>query len=471
MFCRQINIFSLIVLILLMNSAFTIRTENHLASTSWTVDEGVYHQLGLETKINPFYYNTITFADDHQKAHPQAPRLPDYFYQPLFKHPPVFPWFMALSFQIFGETPKAAIVPSALFGSLLILIGYLFGRLFFNEGIGLFTAFALWLDPNNIICSQKIWMETTLSFFTLLTLYFFAYGLKHRRDFFFILSGVASGLAALTKYPGLLGTGIIVAYAFFFEPRLFKNKKFVRGIILPVVLLLPWVMWNFYVFGFNLWLIELHLTPQRILAAAAIITGFWGIGFFLRRKTPRQASPDHNPDQQEESTPADRIRHYLLLFYGLLFFLALSPQLHDLFFLDHIPFVTWYGGRFQHPLFYFGRMIEFSGLYIFAFIPFFLRQDKIPADEIFLRLAVVIFFAFYILWGNFQSRYVLVLPPLLLVLAIKYVADLYERISRSAHDGLRWLGWTALSCLLLFFFLKTSYINFLVSYPNDMCYF
>ena len=86
------------------------------------------------------------------------------------------------------------------------------------------TTFFLWADPVSIICSQKVWMESVLSFFTILSIYLFAYAVQRHKDIYFLFAGISAGLAALTKYPGFLALIIILSYALGYERRLLKIK-------------------------------------------------------------------------------------------------------------------------------------------------------------------------------------------------------------------------------------------------------
>ena len=122
---------------------------------------------------------------------------------------------------------------------------YLLGAAVYNERIGILAAILIWIDPVTIICSQKVWLGTTLAFFSVLAVYLFICGLKYHNENFFLLSGIAVGLALNTKYTGILVIFAIVFYVLFYHRALFKSKKFLLSLALPFVLLLPWVFWNF----------------------------------------------------------------------------------------------------------------------------------------------------------------------------------------------------------------------------------
>ena len=240
------------LLIVLMASAFVIRVDNFRKSRAYTIDEIVYYQLARGLVQTPVRYNTREYAAFLAAEQPEILPLPAYFTAPLFKHPPVFPFLVAQSLRVFGDRPLSGVYVAAGFGVLLILLGYLLGRLFFNESVGMWAAFVLWLDPVNIICSQRVWMETTLSFWMLLGLLLFGAAVKYARGNYFIYSGVAVGLAGLTKYPGLLMTLVFVLYGLVERDVCFRNRKFWLGLALPFLLLLPWFYWNGMVYGWGI---------------------------------------------------------------------------------------------------------------------------------------------------------------------------------------------------------------------------
>ncbi len=138
---------------------------------------------------------------------------------------------------------------SLLMGALMIPMIYFLGVMIADRKVGALAALLLWLDPVSIICSQKVWMDTSVAFFTLLAVVFFVYALKSSNDWFFIFCGVASGLAVNTKYTGILITFVMIIFAAFYRKDLFANKKFQLSLVLPILLLLPWFFWNYRVYG------------------------------------------------------------------------------------------------------------------------------------------------------------------------------------------------------------------------------
>ncbi|OGX39660.1 MAG: hypothetical protein A3D87_00900 [Omnitrophica WOR_2 bacterium RIFCSPHIGHO2_02_FULL_50_17] len=458
---------------LLTISAFLIRLENFKNSPARSIDEIVYYRMGkqiLQEGISG--YNTIPYG--REMAATGRP-LPPYFFEPLFKHPPLFTFLITLSMKIFGPLLVSAEYISLLFGVFLIPLVYILGALLFNRRIGLLSAFFLWIDPVTIICSQKVWMETTVAFFTLLSAVFFAKGIKSNSDWFFILSGLSSGLAVNTKYPGILITVAFVFYASFYDKDLFCNRKFQISLALPFFSLLPWMYWNYRVYG-------LKSIPQHeeINALFKIFPAKWTLVFlvgiiltavlWLKERFSHQGNAARPATEPLPPSSLKKISILFLLFLGI--FLR-DNLLHSLQF-NHLPFVSWAGGVIYaggSSLFYIGRLIEYSFLYALAFIALLIYRSGHDPEVALLRSSAFIILIFYIMWGNYQSRYILAAIPFLVILGVHFWTENFEK-ARSLKSRLVYVlgagGWTA---VMIYTVAKTYAIDLLLSYPNDMCYF
>tara|TARA_Y100000031_G_C8003112_1_gene284529 strand:+ start:24 stop:602 length:579 start_codon:yes stop_codon:yes gene_type:complete len=167
------------------------------------------------------------------------------------------------------------------------------------------------------------------------------------------------------------------------------------------------------------------------------------------------------------------LRRSLVLICGVLFVCILWKYICSSLRLTSIPMTYWIGGRFNHPFFYFGRPIEFSFLYFLAFASFFVYSDKRVDDGVILYLSSIIVLLFYLLWGNYQTRYILAAMPFLIIIGVSFWQELFEKCASLSVKNYN-LGLPCrifLVSLLVYIFIKTSYLNFLVSYPHDMCYF
>ena len=153
-----------------------------------------------------------------------------YYDEPLFHRPYGFPYILMLSHRIFsGGEPYlalkttarskkgrvysknadktwfsqfyAAIIPF-IFSLLFILATYLLAKHLFSEKIALISAFLISISPIEILCSQKIWADTALSFFVILTVLLFFLARERNNMILSFLAGIACGIAILIKQSG-----------------------------------------------------------------------------------------------------------------------------------------------------------------------------------------------------------------------------------------------------------------------------
>ena len=84
--------------------------------------------------------------------------------------------------KVFGVTLLSAFYIALLFGVLIIPVTYCLGALAMNRKVGLLASLFISMDPMTIISSQKVWMDTAIAFFVVLSLYYFAKGLKTNKN-------------------------------------------------------------------------------------------------------------------------------------------------------------------------------------------------------------------------------------------------------------------------------------------------
>ena len=118
--------FIFLMLGLLTVSAFFIRLENFKNSELRSIDEIVYYRMAKQVLDEGLSgYHTIPFGEELAA---QGRPLPEYFHQPLFKHPPVFTFLSVVSMKIFGPKLISAEYISLLLSVLMIPLIYLLGQ-------------------------------------------------------------------------------------------------------------------------------------------------------------------------------------------------------------------------------------------------------------------------------------------------------------------------------------------------------
>jgi 4-amino-4-deoxy-L-arabinose transferase-like glycosyltransferase len=422
----------------------------------FTFDEGLYAELLAEQlRDDPTDYSTQK-AYQHLTA--QGNRLPQYLDRPLFKHPPLYCYLIALSYSFFGSSMAAAVAVSLVFGVAMIGVIFLLGKVLYDDRVGIFSALFLTLDPVHWICSGKVWMETTMSFFMLLSIFFFVLGMNKKPYFF--LSGVSIGLAVLTKYPGILPLFVIISYVFLFERKIFRTKEFWLSSLLCFLVFLPWIIWNVRVYGgFRQAFIAPHGTPGHwagLLSHYKTILGLFFIagGLLLFVATGLKL----------------KSRKWLTVpLVGLLLgFLGISSAgqavIRNALAWDPKIVVGWSNPFADGPwYFYIQRLPELSPFYLLSFCSVLMLSLKDKRD-IFLIWCSAAILAFFIFWGNYQSRYALPAVPFLLILAARFLVWSYDRLETLFPR-------IALIVMGIYFVLKTVRVDLLLSVRPDFGYF
>lgn len=213
-------------------------------------------------------------------------------------HPPLFYWMTALSFKLFGVNEFAARFISALLGVGTICLVFLIGcRAGGSWKEGFLSSFVLLSTQQFLDLSRKCQLDVPLAFFTTLSVLFLVLALQKEK--YYVLMGISTGLAVLTKgLPGLAVFGIVFLYfifegdyKYFLSSRLFLSliPFFLTLCIWVIPLILEGELKNFihYYFRSQIWN---NLTPSpaaKDLTALDKIHGFfWYIIVLAKRYWP-----------------------------------------------------------------------------------------------------------------------------------------------------------------------------------------
>ena len=122
------------------------------------------------------------------------------------EHPPLSKWLMQLGMTVLGDNPYGWRIGSAITGTLSVYVLYRLAALLLGSGwAGLAVAFLYAADVTSFNLSSIGVLDPPTNFFLLLS----AYLLLRRRA---LLSGLAMGLALLTKASAVFGVGALVLY-------------------------------------------------------------------------------------------------------------------------------------------------------------------------------------------------------------------------------------------------------------------
>jgi len=230
----------LVVFILLVGTAafilkcrivFPVQYVGHADASAYAeMADSIVHGRGLAVDYISFYF----------LKYPQIVRAEDHW-------PPLYSFFIAPFFLIMGKSAFAAKLPSLLISCLFFpLVGYFLGRrLSGNKIVGVAVALNILVYPDFFTHSLFCLSDITFAFMVFLTVLFAVKGMDDGR--YFYPMGLCIGLSYYAKGAGLV---LIPAYILFYlicRPSLrglIRDKKFLHGLGLTFLVLLPWFIRN-----------------------------------------------------------------------------------------------------------------------------------------------------------------------------------------------------------------------------------
>ena len=173
---------------------------------------------------------------------------------------PLTPLLIALLFKIFGISAFVAKLPS-LFAGLVALpiLVFILGKKLYTPFVGFVSALITLFSPINFPTTVHAEAELLFAVFSLAACLFFIKGFENPRSF--LLMGVALGIAYLTKYTTILTIfGIVLAYGIIsYRTRKRSHSHFALGMMLTLVIMLPWLIRNYLLFGDPLYAVGRHV--------------------------------------------------------------------------------------------------------------------------------------------------------------------------------------------------------------------
>ena len=163
-------------------------------------------------------------------------------------HPPLGKLIIASAIKLFGDKFFAWRVMEAIFGTLVILFGYLIGKEIKNKIAGLFTALILALDGMILVYSRVGLMDIFMIFFIMAGFYTLLKFANNKKLINLILAGVFLSLASSVKYIGGL---LIFVYIFIIVIRKISIKKYWWKLILFLIIVPTIIYLTFFIFNFS----------------------------------------------------------------------------------------------------------------------------------------------------------------------------------------------------------------------------
>lgn len=162
---------------------------------------------------------------------------------------PVYIYLDVPFIALFGKSTLAVRFPSALLGSLTVLLTYFLAKeLFFDNKhkkyIGLFASLLLAISPWHIQLSRVAYEANAATFFTVLGVYVFLYSIR-KKSHFLILSIISFVLAFYAFNAHRVFVPLFLLFLFGVNYKYFlKNKKvLIFSALVGIIMLLPFVFY------------------------------------------------------------------------------------------------------------------------------------------------------------------------------------------------------------------------------------
>jgi outer membrane protein assembly factor BamB len=227
-----------IAAILLFSNMFYLNLNSGIL---WAADEQTYSQFAFHMVKTGDYLTPWAFG---------GPLM-------WIAKPPMAMWTMALSYQIFGVSNFAVRLPSAIFGSLTLVMMFFLGKKLYNRSVGLVSAFVLGSFVMFYTFARHAMTDVTLTFFMLASIYFLLLSQEHgysRR--YVVLSGLLFGCALLTKQTAAVLLVIIAALYLVITKksiRIIFSKWFLTFVGVGVLVMVPWLIYMSTHFFWDFW--------------------------------------------------------------------------------------------------------------------------------------------------------------------------------------------------------------------------
>jgi len=156
----------------------------------------------------------------------------------------IFP--TALSYRLFGVNDFSSVIFVLIISTASLILIFYFGKLLFNEKVGLFASFLLSFFPMDIVYATKLNSDTPSAFFMAFGVYMFLHAeikgsLKYGLSY--LISGVLIGIGYLIRESALLIALFFIAYIAY--KRKIKKEYF----IVPIGVLIVFIVESFIFFS------------------------------------------------------------------------------------------------------------------------------------------------------------------------------------------------------------------------------
>ena len=200
-------------------------------------------QLGSLALTDP---DETFYAQTAKEMAAKGEWITPYLYgKPQFEKPILFYWLVEASYKVFGVNEFAARFPSALFGTLGVIITYFLGCLFLSRRASFFSALILATGVEYIILSRACITDMVLTVLLGGGFLFFLHGYLRGKNVSYMLSSAFFGLAVLTKGPIYLLLAVFTILVFLLSVKDLKavlKMPLWQAAAIFMIVTAPWYM-------------------------------------------------------------------------------------------------------------------------------------------------------------------------------------------------------------------------------------
>ncbi|MBA3789344.1 glycosyltransferase family 39 protein [Patescibacteria group bacterium] len=201
-------------------------------------DEATYAEISLESGLS------------HQYV------VPTFLGNEFFRKPPLLFWLIDVDNKIISSSELAARLPSALSAlGLIILVMRLVYEATKSGFAAVFGGAVLMTTSAFIEPARQVRLDLLVSFFSLAAVYAFLRALDDRHRHCFLGFGIFLGFAVLAKGPLAIFTivAVLTLAAIYKRFEWIRDRYFWGGVLLFLLIALPWHFYETIRFGFTFW--------------------------------------------------------------------------------------------------------------------------------------------------------------------------------------------------------------------------
>jgi hypothetical protein len=183
-------------------------------------------------------------------------KLGDWYNGGIWLHkPPLAMWQIAISYAILGINTFALRLPSVMLSTGAVWLTFLIARRLIDEPAALVAAALQAFAPAIVMLVQGYsfsdHVDVSLLFYAEMAIYFLVRSIENGGNLDAVLSGVAHGLALLSKaYPALIVMGLAIFAWILFRARIadpatwrFRGRQLLFFLLTTILTILPWTLW------------------------------------------------------------------------------------------------------------------------------------------------------------------------------------------------------------------------------------